>query len=245
MTKRTKGLITMLIFTIALAVLLTGILAWFTRSTRLPFVEINKGEISTINTFKYNDKTLLKGVPVNVGELAFVDFDNDIVQDKYGVLNELAAVLQIQITVPVGSREVKNLISIEASNRLSTPTPDGMFYFIINEGVYGDGDTPSALVTDYHTYMLSKVPALSSSSLTDEQKRLAVTAYNEATIIEISDNVLDVYDTQRCQVIFWGDYDVLPAEFQSYLLGDGISLTNRIIFDVKFKVTTTNGKGEF
>ena len=167
---------------------------WLTYSKDYPLVQIKSGKIGVDTAI--SGKTLVN--EVELPSLMYVDFSNDIVNDKTNTLNDIATNLIITITGQDDTLDFKNEVS------LSFPeNQEDLIYLIIYEGLNID---ESSITSDYHQYMENLV----TSGQTDEATwRQAIETNNQTVLDTIKNVTISEFDTLTIQVVFWGDYNNL------------------------------------
>ena len=238
MLKVRKSILMTIFVAVVLSAVTTVVFAWLTNKNNLPFIEVNRGYIYTTNTFIYDDTPIIKDTNFAIKELAFVDFKKDVVDDEYGMLNQLAIFMLIKIQVPTGSMRVKNQLALQVTN--TNGSAGGMLYMIINEGVLGGSS-----ITDYKAFFLSA--NFRGGNLTGVTNvatwRTAINLHNTTTLSNISSQIMNPNETLTIQLVFWGDYDMLTNTLDKDRLLR--QRTDRINFNVAMTLKSTQENGVF
>lgn len=158
-----------------------------------------------------------------VDDLAFIDYENEVILDKYQTFNHIASSVKIDIISDINAPLSKHLITIDETNLIP-----GLMYIIIYEGI--NIEDPSMMTTDYHTYINQIISGYS----TKEEQLLAVKAHNDQMLILMYNQVLKADDQMTFQIVMWGDYDSLTTP-EAYLNES---------FVLSLKVESINDKGE-
>ena len=168
--------------------------AWFTYVERKSLASFEAGELSI--DLKAND--LMFDFDITLQDIVFIDYENDLILDKYDTFNHLASSVKIDILSNEDSPLSKHLITIDESI-----LDDGLLYVIIYEGV--NLDDTYTLISDYHTYIANVIAGYS-----DKASQLqAISDHNALMIETMHDTVMKPLDQMTFQIVFWGDYNEL------------------------------------
>lgn len=193
--------------------------AWFTYVERKSLATFEAGELSI--TMEADDEDLAFNIMIE--DLAFIDFQNEVVEDKYETFNHMATFTKIDIISNIDSPLSRQHITIDETNLIP-----GLMYVIIYEGM--NLDESAILTTDYHTY----ISQIINGYTTKEDQVLAINTHNQLVIEDIFDEILRPEDQITFQIVMWGDYDALTNP-ETYL---------ETSFMLTLNVESINDKGE-
>ncbi len=211
------GLIIMLI--VAMFTLISGVTyAWFTYVEQKSLASFEAGVLA-IQT-QINDQAFSQTFEIT--DIAYVDFEQDVVQDIYGSFDHMASSNLIEITLDPQSPLAVHYINI------SEPiAQEGLLMLIINEGINLESGAP--ITTNYHDL----IETITTGSTTHEEMRTAIDTYNQTVLDDVYQTVMNTGDVLSVQVVVWGDYDAL-SDPSNYL-----DLTYTITVDIE----TINARG--
>jgi len=193
--KNRKAKIILASILIFFAFIPSAVFAWISYSFENSFVEVESGKIAvSINVV---GEIVSNEYPIS--NLMYVDFSEDIILDKTNTLNYISTNMIVKITSHVDSLPIKNRFSF-----IFPDEQDPLLYLIIYEGINLDENYP--YVNDYHTFIES---LMSVGDQTESLWREKIATYNQTTIDDIANIILDSEDTITIQVVFWGDHDLL------------------------------------
>ena len=193
--------------------------AWFTYVERKSLASFEAGELSI--DLKAND--LMFDFDITLQDIVFIDYENDLILDKYDTFNHLASSVKIDILSNEDSPLSKHLITIDESI-----LDDGLLYVIIYEGV--NLDDTYTLISDYHTYIANVIAGYS-----DKASQLqAISDHNALMIETMHDTVMKPLDQMTFQIVFWGDYNELQNP-ETYL---------EQIFEINLLIESINHQGD-
>lgn len=193
--------------------------AWFTYVERKSLASFEAGELSI--DLKAND--LMFDFDITLEDIAFIDYETDVILDKYDTFNHMASSLKIDIVASEDSPLSRHLITIDESI-----LDEGLLYVIIYEGINLDG--AYELVTDYHTYI-----ANITAGYPDKTSQLqAINDHNALMIETMHDTVMQPLDQMTFQIVFWGDYNELQDP-ETYL---------ETIFEINLMIESINHQGD-
>lgn len=190
-----KKLIISTLVILLLVITITSVtFAWFTYVERKSVAAFEAGELAI--TMKANDANL--DFDILVDDIAFIDYENEVILDKYQTFNQMASSVRIDIKTDINAPLSKHLISIDETNLIP-----GLMYILIYEGI--NLENPNLITTDYHTYFNQVI----AGYLTKEDQLVALAAHNEQVLNFMYEQVLDAEDEMTFQMVMWGDYDSL------------------------------------
>jgi hypothetical protein len=192
--------------------------AWFTYVERKSLATFEAGVLEI--SLKANDEMFMYDLAFD--DLAFIDFESEVVLDQYQTLNHLASSIKVDLTTDLDAPLSRHKITIDETNLVS-----GLIYVIVYDGVNVD---PLSVTTDYHTYIANII----SGYLTKTEQMNAIIAHNAQVLNEIYNQTLFAEDTLTFQVVMWGDYDTLTIP-ENYL---------DETFILSLKVESINDKGD-
>ncbi len=173
--------------------------AWFTYVERKSLATFEAGELSI--KMRADDAQLDYHITIN--DLAFIDFENELILDKYNTFNHMATQVKIDIISDQDAPLSRHLVSIDQSQLI-----DGLIYIIIYEGMNNEDTEP--LTSDYHTYISQIIDGYS----TKEDQLNAISLHNQEVIELMYQEVLKPNDKITFQIVLWGDYDQLETPEQ-------------------------------
>ena len=199
--------------------LLTGSLfsvsfAWFTYVQRKSVASFDSNEI--LVDLEVNDTIVIDNYVL--GDLAFIDYQNDFIDNQYLLLDSLASSIILNIGLSENSPLTRHQIEI---NNLSN---QGLLFYIVFEGV----NLPLEHVFEsvYHTELMVIMNGLTLKS----EQLSALDAYNTSVLSEVMNTLIYPGDVITIQLVIWGDYDGLVVKDgylnQSYLLELSIESIN-------------------
>jgi hypothetical protein len=199
--------------------LLTGSLfsvsfAWFTYVQRKSVASFYSNEI--LVDLEVNDTIFIDDYVL--GDLAFIDYQNDFIDDQYLLLDSLASSIILNIGLSENSPLTRHQIEI---NNLSN---QGFLFYIIFEVV----NLPLEHVFEsvYHSELITIMNGLTLKS----EQLAALDLYNASVLSEVMNTLIFPGDIITIQLVIWGDYDglVIKDDYlnQSYLLELSIESIN-------------------
>lgn len=168
--------------------------AWFTYVERKSLATFEAGVLAIESTI--NDQVFSESYEIT--DIAYVDFDKDVIDDIYNTFDAMASSNVIQITLDPQSPLAVHQITI------SEPIgQEGLLILIINEGLNLEPEDP--ITSNYHDL----IETITAGSHSTEDMRLAIEAYNQTVLDDIYQTVMNTSDTLYLQVAIWGDYNEL------------------------------------
>lgn len=196
-----KIIISTLVILLLVVTITSVTFAWFTYVERKSVAAFEAGELkitTKANGSMFNFDLLLD-------DLAFIDYQNEVILDKYQTFNEMALSLTVEIKTDSNAPLSKHKVTIDETNLI-----DGLMYVLVYEGY--NIDQNHVFITDYHTYLTYII----SGYATKIDQLNAIEAHNQAVLDQIYNQVLFPDETITLQIICWGDYDELTTP-QTYL----------------------------
>jgi len=185
--------------------LLTGTLfsvtfAWFTYVQRKSVATFNSNEI--LVDLEMNDVFFIDDYVLD--DLAFIDYQNDFIENEYLLLNKLASSTILSIKLSENSPLTRHQIQI---NHLNS---QGLLFLIVFEGL--NIPTDHIFETAYH----AKLMTIMNSYVLKEDQLAALDLYNASVLEEVLNTLVHPGDIITIQLVIWGDYDGL-LEKENYL----------------------------
>ncbi len=211
-----KKLSIVLLTILLISIVSSSTYAWLTYVQRKSLASV---ETHSITIIMQSDETIVSDA-LSFTDLAFIDYDLDLIQDQTGMLSEMASVQHLRISTSSDSPLSKNHLAF-------SPTDPGLIYVLLFQGY--NTDTPLNTM-DYHELVNSII----TGYITKEEQLLAIEQYNQTVIQTIDQLIFKPEDYIRLDIIAWGDYDSLvdPIHYQT------------MTFDLAFTVESINSKGE-
>jgi len=193
------------IIVILSVLLLTGSLfsvslAWFTYIKRKSVATFVSNEI--LVDLEVNDAIFIDDYLLS--DLAFVDFQNDFIEDQYGLIDSLASSIIINIELSNNSPLSRHFIQIQ---ELST---EGLLLLVMYEGL--DLTSEHVFESSYHALLMT----ILSEYATKQEMIEALELYNAAVLEGLSTILIYPGSVMTIQIAVWGDYDGL-IEKDGYL----------------------------
>lgn len=190
---RKIGLVIILI--ISLFTLVTGVTyAWFTYVEQKSLAVFEAGVLAVDTTI--NNEVFLETYEIT--DIAYVDFDQDVVNDVAGSFDAMASSHVINIELdPQSPLAVHDITITEPIGQ------EGLLILLINEGLNLASGAP--ITSNYHDL----IETITTGYSTPEDMRLAIDTYNQSVLDNVFNTVMSNSDTLSLQVVVWGDYDEL------------------------------------
>ncbi len=214
----------LLLISLSISILVLSVIgisyAWFTYLETKSVASFTAGEIDL--QLRMNQQIILNDFTLS--ELAFIDYDADLIHDELSTFDEMAATIRLDFVASEKSVLIKNRIQlIENIDR------DSIIYLVIFEGV--NLGLEADLTNQYHALFQSII----SGHETKEAQLHAIKTYNLDVLSHIETIILSHGESLTLQLVFYGDYEAL-IEGESYL---------DYQFPFTFVVDTVNSKGDF
>lgn len=190
----------------------TVVFGWLVFNKNKSMVQFKNGEI--IVSTKINEMVDINDLQLQ--DIAYVDFVNDVLWNSSGDLNKMASVVSVQIINDVNSPDVKNLIE------LTETTGNGLLYMIVYEG---KNILPELIGEPMDYYSLLQTIFGGESNPTNARALLA--ANNELVIQNMASEKLEGSDWMSFQIVSWGDFNVLanPLSYLAYTFEIDLSIS--------------------
>ena len=191
--KRKTIFYAILMIVILITLIPLTVYAWISYTNSVALVTINSGNINV--SVKANDNIVINEYVTEENGLTYIDFQKDVIEDRYNTLDLIATSLKITIDNSENSLNVKNKID------LSDLIGKSLVYIIIDEG---KNILPShEYFNDYHLFISNIINGETNEVL----QRELIAAANQTVVDSISEIVLEEFETLSFQIVFWGDYD--------------------------------------
>ncbi|AUD64721.1 hypothetical protein BK011_03145 [Tenericutes bacterium MZ-XQ] len=190
-----KYVLAMVVFMLLLSMTMTLVYGWFTYVQRKSISTFTSNDIDVIVYLNEN----LAVETMDLSNLAFVDFEDDILNDTNKALNNVAEVMHFEMILSGSSPVSKSLITLDIYDG-SHP----LIYLIMTD------DT----IVDYHSYLLTVINPLDTKTNILAQ----IDAHNDSQMNFLSSHIMLPGETQHFKVVIWGDYDALsePKDIKNY-----------------------------
>ena len=190
-----KYVLTIVVFMLLLSMTMTLVYGWFTYVQRKSVSTFTSNDIDVIVHLNEN----LAVETMNLSNLAFVDFEDDILNDTNQALNDVAEVMHFEMILSSTSPVSKSLITI---NMYDANHP--LIYMIIADDTF----------VDYYGYLQTIINPLDTKTNILAQ----IEAHNQNQIDLLNEHIMLPGETQSFKVVVWGDYDRLsePKDIENY-----------------------------
>lgn len=185
----------MVVLLIILSMTMTIVYGWFTYVQRKSVSTFTSNDIDVIVYLNEN----LAVETMDLSNLAFVDFEDDLLNDTNMALNDVAQIMHFEMILSGNSPVSKSLITL---NIYDTMNP--LIYVIITD------DT----IVDYHSYLQTIMNPLDTKTNILAQ----IDTHNQSQIDLLNAHIMLPGETQSFKVVLWGDYDALsePKDIKNY-----------------------------
>jgi len=175
--------------------------AWFTYVQRKSIARFVSNEI-VVET-RANDELIFNQFYLN--ELAYIDFDNDLINDLSHVFDDMATSIDIDIILNNDSPLTRHIISVDVSH-------EAIIMLIVYEGI--NLSSQHEKNTAYYDLIHQIYSPLSEREDIINSIRL----YNASVLKEISNITIFPGDQLSFQLVFWVDYDLIeePENYLNY-----------------------------
>lgn len=190
-----KYVLVVVVFLLLLSMTMTLVYGWFTYVQRKSVSTFTSNDIDVIVYLNEN----LAVETMDLSNLAFVDFEDDILNDTNQALNDVAEVMHFEMILSSNSPVSKSMITLNIYD-LNHP----LIYMIVAD------DT----IVDYYGYLQSIINPLDTKTNILAQ----IEAHNQAQIDLLNAHIMLPGETQSFKVVVWGDYDSLsePKDIENY-----------------------------
>jgi len=174
--------------------------AWFTYVKRKSVATFVSNEI--LVDLEANDSIFIDDYVLS--DLAFVDFENDFIEDQYGLIDSLASSIIINIELSNSSPLSRHFIQIQELSG------EGLLLLVMYEGL--DLTSEHIFESSYHALLMT----ILSGYATKQEMIEALDLYNRTVLEELSTILIYPGSVMTIQIAVWGDYDGL-IEKEGYL----------------------------
>lgn len=181
-----KYLLIVVVFLLLLSMSMTLVYGWFTYVQRKSVSTFVSQDIDVIVYMNEN----LAVETMDISHLAFVDFEDDIINDTNNALNDVAEVMHFEMMLSLNSPISKSLITLSIYD-----TSHPLIYVIITDDS----------IVDYHAYIQSIINPLDTKTNILSQ----IDQHNQTQINQLNTHIMLPGETQSFKVVVWGDYDQL------------------------------------
>lgn len=213
-----KIYVSIILILVIISTIISVSYAWFTYVERKSLATFEAGVLEI--SLEANDDMFIYDLAYD--DLAFIDFESEVVLDQYQTLNHMASSIKVDLITDPDAPLSRHKITIDETNLIP-----GLIYVIVYDGVNVD---PLSVTTDYHSYIASIISGYSTK--TDQMN--AIYMHNTEVLDDIYNQSLFASDILTFQVVMWGDYDTLTIP-ENYL---------DETFVLSLKVESINDKGD-
>lgn len=176
---------------------ITCVFGWMVLGDRTNFSSYTIGDLNF--SLGVNDDFLIEEITLD--DLAYIDFQKDIIENLYGVNNYMATSIKIKIRLDEDSASGQSYVRI-----IEPENQKGLLMLLVYEGVNFEGEYE----TDYAQIFNEIIEDLETPSINN--CRQAIDDYNQSVRNKILEHVLNATDTITFQLVLWGDYDELEQK---------------------------------
>jgi len=212
-----KYITSILIIALLLASITSVTYAWFTYVEKKSLATFEAGVLSVQ---LYADQFHVTE-DIQLDDLAFIDYQNDFVNNQNDSLNYMASSHRLDILLDEQSPMAKAYVTFTIPEG-----QEGLIYLVIYEGL-NIGE--NAITSDYYAIVSSIISGYSTKA----EQLAAVDAYNQNVIDNIASQEFSVSDQLTFQLVVWGDYDALSSP-ETYLTDT---------YYMNMNITMVNSKG--
>lgn len=191
--------------------------AWFTYVMRKSLATFTSNEI--LIELQANDALFIDHFMIN--DLAFIDFQNDLIDDQFELFDSLASSIIINIELSTESPLINHQIQIQNLN------VQGLLFIVVYEGL--DVSPDHEFESGYHVLLMNILNGYS----TKEEMISALDAYNQSVLDVISNLLIYPGNVLTIQIAVWGDYDSLEDK-EEYL---------NQLYQLDFSIASINARG--
>ena len=200
-------IVTLIIFATLSTALITH--AWFTYVQRKSIARFVSNEI-VVET-RANDELILD--QLDLDELAYIDFENDLMNNLSNVFDEMATSIDIDIILSSNSPLSRHIITVDVNH-------DAIIMLIVYEGM-NLGSLHEKNTSYYSLIQTIYSPLTERVDIMD-----AIHSYNQSILHNIKNTTVFPGDKLSFQLVFWVDYDLI--EYPENYLDYEFSMTVRI-----------------
>lgn len=167
-------------------ILSTITFTWFSYVQRKSVAVFVSNELDAVVSL--NDEIINE--TLTLPNLAFIDFDNDLINDKNQAFNDIAQEMRVSLTLDENSPLSRFLFDIMIDQ-------NEIIYIIILDDE----------ITDYHLFMTQFIePTDTKVDILNK-----IDAYNIEQIITINNQIVFPDETINFKIVLWADYDQLET----------------------------------
>lgn len=193
-----------------MTMMMTMVYGWFTYVQRKSISTFTSNDIETI--LYMNDDLATQTMMLE--NLAFIDFEDDFIQDKHKALNDVAEVVDFEMILSSSSPLSRSLITFDF---LDSSHP--LIYLIITDET----------VVDYHEYLMSIIDPLETKTNILTQ----IETHNQMILTSLNEYIMLPGETKQIRFVIWGDYEALdePKDIKTY----------QTMLSIQFKIVNAYG----
>jgi hypothetical protein len=193
-----------------MTMMMTMVYGWFTYVQRKSISTFTSNDIETI--LYMNDDLATQTMMLE--NLAFIDFEDDLIQDKHKALNDVAEVVDFEMILSSSSPLSRSLITFDI---LDPSHP--LIYLIITDET----------VVDYHEYLMSIIDPLETKTNILTQ----IETHNQMILTSLNEYIMLPGETKQIRFVIWGDYEALdePKDIKTY----------QTMLSIQFKIVNAYG----
>ncbi len=197
-----KYSIIMIVVLMSLLVISSVVYGWFTYVQRKSISTFVSNEL-TVNITLNEDEII---DTKTLSNLAFIDFEDDLLLNTNNAFNEVGQVMDIKITLDETSPLSRFIFELGVID-------DPLIYLIVLDDQ----------IIDYHQYINLVINPLDTKA----NMLLSIDAFNQSQIDLLSSTIVLPGEIKTFKVIFWADYDQLvsPDDYLTYTTNFSIKLT--------------------
>lgn len=202
-------IVTLILFATLSTALITH--AWFTYVQRKSIARFVSNEI-VVET-RANDELILD--QLDLDELAYIDFENDLMNDLSNVFDEMATSIDIDIILSSNSPLSRHIITVDVNH-------DAIIMLIVFEGI--NLNSQHEKNTAYYSLIQTIYsPLTERADIMD-----AIHLYNQSILNDIKNTTLFPGDKLSFQLVFWVDYDLIeyPENYLDYEFSMTVSINS-------------------
>lgn len=190
-----KYILVIVVFLFVLTLTMTAVYGWFTYVQRKSVSTFVSKDIDVIVYMNEN----LAVETMDLTNLTFVDFEDDLLNDTNQALNDVAEVMHFEMILSGYSPISKSMITLSIYDA-SHP----LIYVIITDDN----------IVDYHAYIQTIINPVDTKANILSQ----IDQHNQDQINLLNTHIMLPGETQSFKVVVWGDYDQLaePKDIKNY-----------------------------
>jgi hypothetical protein len=209
MSMRKLLIVTLILFATLSTALITH--AWFTYVQRKSIARFVSNEI-VVET-RANDELILD--QFDLDELAYIDFENDLMNNLSNVFDEMATSINIDIILSSNSPLSRHIITVDVNH-------DAIIMLIVYEGINLDSQH------EKNTSYYSLIQTIYSPLTEREDIMNSIHLYNQSILNDIKNMTIFPGDQLSLQLVFWVDYDLIefPENYLDYEFSMTVSINS-------------------